>query len=230
MNHSHCKDYKKLYQKYKFKYLNLKKNSIKGGAHIGSRDVNAISLIPYSQISQNVGEFRIEGEQSNCTYNAGAAIGIVQDNLAEIQANIENLGTPEAIAFFSGLWQNILNDGRVAFQSNNNQMVDPNELYNDGNVIEVESNIMDSEIGGPTVEQFIERLNQRQYVMINHGGETILLYRIDDNNYILVDTHVTTGFMLIIDINNWLIRLYQSYSLAGGAVAPAMAWFAPAPQ
>ena len=230
MNHLQDKDYKKLYQKYKFKYLNLKNNSIKGGAHIGSTAANAISLIPDSVISQNVGEFRIEGEQSNCTYNAGAAIGIIQDNLAEIQANIGNLGTPEAQAFFNGLWQNILNDGRVAFQSNQNQMVDPNELYNDGNVIETESNIMDSDIGGPTVAQFIERLNQRQYVMINHGGETILIYRIDDNNYILVDTHVTTGFMLIIDLNNWLTRIYQQYSLANEAVAPAFAWFAPAPQ
>ena len=63
-----------------------------------------------------------------------------------------------------------------------------------------------------------------RWTQANHGGETILLYRIDENNYILVDTHVTTGFMLISNIDIWLTTLYLRYN---GADAPAIAWFAP---
>lgn len=110
------------------------------------------------------------------------------------------------------------------FQANNNQMLDPNEIFNDGTLIETEATMMHSQIG-LSREQFVERLNARQYAMINHGGETILLYRIDDNRYILIDTHVTTGFMLITDINNWLDVLYNRYV----EDIPMMTWFAPAP-
>ena len=150
------------YCKYKTKYLDLKNNIIKGGALIASNDGNSISLIPDSEISQNIGAFRVEGEQSNCTYNAAAAIRIIIDNLADIQAIIGNIGSPETIAFFSGLWQNILAEGLVAFQSNQNRMLDPNELYNDGSIIDVEGSILDEQLGGPSIEQFVERLNQRQ--------------------------------------------------------------------
>ena len=188
---------------------------------------NSISLIPNSEISQYVGPFCVPNNSSNCSYNVGQAISILKDNLDSIISNLDNIGGQDAQQLFNGIWQNILFNGQVAFQTNNNQMLDPNQIY-DESVIDTEGIILHGMIGLDR-GTFIERINQKQYCIINHSGETILLFRInigeEPSQYILIDTHVRNGMILIRNFIDWINNFYDNYEYNMGVEVLPIGWF-----
>lgn len=190
---------------------------------------NSISLIPNSEISQYVGPFSVPNNSSNCSYNVGQAISILKDNLDSIVFNLDNIEGKDAQQLFNGIWQNILFNGQVAFQTNNNQMLDPNQIY-DESVIDTEAIILHGMIGLDR-GTFIERINQKQYCIINHSGETILLFRInigeEHPQYILIDTHVRNGMILIRNFRDWINHFYDNYEYTIGVEVLPIGWFNP---
>ena len=198
--------YRQKYLKYKIKYL-----SLKGGSSDTQHDNGLSSLIPESQASQYVKEFTVEGHSVQCTYNAYAAITLLQDVLQNERLLIDyldnpnpNLGDPLPYT----LWHSILTTGLTMFKSCDEQTrTDPNEVCSQ--ILEPDCYMLHSTTGIHE-EDFKKKLDQHKFIMINNSGETILWYKLNDKHQLVIDTHKKEGLFKITNKNDWVKSIYPT--------------------
>jgi hypothetical protein len=188
----------------------FEKNNIYKGTEIAEEsrfDADGkISFIPSSNISQYKGEFAIAERCSNCTYNAGGAIDILNENHLLVLHNWNNIESK----IFLPMWQAILESGKRAFVSAGKTIKDPSEWDYDDNQLEDTWGVFSGTLG-ISKDDLIKELNISRYAMFNLAGETVLVYQIAPRRFCLIDSHKTDGFYKI-DLNAWVDAMDSFYT------------------
>lgn len=177
------------------------------------------SLIPYSKESQYIGKYKIEGGAVQCTFIAYYAIEILERYKSffyHIPDNINNFTTIRESSTndqsdIIEIWEEILKTGKSKFLSDNcKNAKDPLDLDKEQKKI-LDSTYPLNNDYGLEYDKFIININKYDFCLLNKAGQTVLLFNLNNNYFILVDSHNRNGLYLlnINDVKKYILKLYD---------------------
>tara|TARA_B100001093_G_scaffold458989_1_gene471798 strand:- start:1840 stop:2478 length:639 start_codon:yes stop_codon:yes gene_type:complete len=164
-----------------------------------------------------------EDRSSFCSYCAKMAVIIISEESSQndLLKKVEN-GSFTNSSLASTVWNDFLKLGFTAFNTNEREMRDPDEIDDEG---KLEEGLVchNNDDLGITKPKFMDKMKESQYTVLNLSGETVLVFRLGNENgpFLFVDTHKKGGFYRINDLDRWVDETIYPQDIH----VPPMAYF-----